>query len=323
MWGKARRAWARGLAALMAGLLALAAPARSGVAEAGCLAVSGSRLTAAALAREDPRFLAIPAGTDFGYLPEPGERRTLALPTGELVCLERASRPLAESEIALALELPGTAITAAILDFPRTAFPPGKLRFPASGVSPPARGSDSVLWRGSIEYEPGRTIALWARVRLARETKCLRAAADIPKGGALFPSGIEATTCDAAAILAGALEPESRESVSASHGRFAARPIRKGEWLTAGLLIDAAMVVARREAMLELRSGGVRLVLPVMPEENGRAGDAVWVRSMATRERLQARVSGPDTLTLTLPGREPRTRAAALSSAARPDWRTP
>ena len=325
--------WCFRLAALAACLMAMGSPALRGGAGTGCLTVTGARLVAEELARRDPRFLGIPADAHLGYPPEPGERRTFALPGGETLCIQRASRTLGEREILEGLELPGIGssategsgdgVTATVLDYPRAAFPEGRLRFPASGVSPPARGDDTVLWRGAIEFEPGRTAALWARVRLSRRTKCLRTATDAAKGKALPPSGIEAAACDAAAILAGALAPGALTSGPDLPGRAAARAIRKGEWLTAELLTAEAMVIARREAMLELRSGGVRLVLPVMPEESGSAGDAVWVRSIATRGRLQAKVAGPDSLTLTLPGREPQRRAAAVaSSETRPDWRT-
>lgn len=304
-----RSGWGRRMAALVTVLVALGACTLAGGTDGGCLAVSGPRLVAAELGGQDPRFLAIPPDTDLGYLPEPGERRMLTMPTGEPVCIERASRVLGESEILGALEIPGSGVTAAILDYPHAAFPKGTLRFPASGVSPPARGADSVLWRGSMEYEPGRTIALWARIRLQRTGICLRAATAIAKGERLLPGALEAAACDAGAILAEALAQETGAHASAFSERAAARTIRKGEWLTAALLADPAVVVARREAMLELRSGGARLVLPVMPEESGRTGDVVWVRSVATRERLQARVAGADSLTLTLPGRE-RQRSA-------------
>ncbi len=328
-----RMGWRFRLAALAACLVALGAPALRGATGTRCLAVTGGRLVAAELARRDSRFLGMPADADLGYPPEPGERRAFSLPNGETVCIERASRTLGEPEILAALELPGTGslgaegsgdgVMAMVLDYPRTVFPEGKLRFPASGVSPPARGDDAVLWRGVIEYEPGRTAAIWARVRLSRRTKCLRAASDAAKGAVLPQSGIEEAACDAAGILAGALSPGSLAGGQGSRGRAAARAIRKGEWLTAELLTAAAMVMARREATLELRSGGVRLVLPVMPEESGSAGDTVWVRGIATRERLQARVAGVDSLTLTLPSRGAQRDTAAVASAeTRPDGRT-
>lgn len=320
----ARCGWAIRLAIFATGMLAPVATALSGGAAADCLAVSGPRLLASELAKRDPRFLALPPGTDLGYPPEPGERRAIAMPTGPPACIERASRVPGDGEILAALELPGPGVTATILEYSRAALPEGTLRFPASGVSPAARGADAVLWRGSIEYEPGRTAALWARVRLVRETKCLRAVSDVARGAPLSHAETESAVCDAAAILAGALGPDSRESASSFHGSAAARAIRKGEWLTAALLADRAMVVARREATLELQSGGVRLVLPVMPEESGQAGDAVWVRSVATRERLQARVAGLDALTLTLPGRGRHLAApAAVSVEARSGWRIP
>lgn len=304
--------------------LLLGAPTLRGEAPGGCLKTSGSRLVATELAGQDARFLAMPPGADLGYLPEPGERRTLTLPSGESVCVERESRAPGESEILAALELPDPGVTAVLLDFPRAALPEGTLRFPASGVSPPARGSDTVLWRGALEYEPGRTVALWARVRLRRETRCLRAVADLARGEILPPAKIESAVCDAAAILAGALGPGTSRGGQSLVGRAAARAIRKGEWLTEALLADEAMVIVRREATLELQSGGVRLVLPVMPEQSGQTGDRIWVRNLATRERFQAKVAGPDRLTLSLPGRERTQAAPAVASVeARSGWRIP
>ncbi|MDZ7638769.1 MAG: hypothetical protein U5J83_11070 [Bryobacterales bacterium] len=284
-----------------------------------CLPVSGMRLLASELARRDPRFAAFAPDTDFGYPPAPGERRMLAAPDGQPICIERASRVLTDDEILAALDLPkGEGVSAQVLEFPHTAFPEGELRFPASGISPPARGADAVLWRGSIEYEPRRTIAIWAQLRLQREAPCLRAQIDVAKGER-WPTGkAEAATCDAAAILTSALDREDR-----LRDRVAVRLIRKGEWLSSALLAEAAIVTARREAMLELRSGGARLVLPVMPEVSGRLGDLVWVRSVATRERLQARVSGPDALILILTRRAPYHPSSSPSQTTISSRRTP
>lgn len=304
MRGKKRIRWICAAAVLGVLTVPAAIPREHGDTGPDCLRISGPRLVAAELARLDSRFLAFPPDTDFGYPPAPGKRRSVTLSNGGTVCIERASRVLEESEIQAALEVPESPVHAAVLDFPRKAFPTGKLRFPWDGVAPPARGADAVLWRGSIEYEPGRTVALWARVRLWRETKCFQASTSVARGEAASPETFETSDCDAAAILAGALGPASDIPWAGERGPVAARTIRKGEWLTADLFSEAALVAARRPALLEVYSGGARLRFPVTPEESGTAGKTIWVRGTVTRERLRARVAGLDRLVLTLPGRE-------------------
>ncbi|MCZ2155294.1 MAG: flagella basal body P-ring formation protein FlgA [Bryobacterales bacterium] len=270
----------------------------------GCLQAQGPRLIASKLAQLDARFGELPPGVDFGYSPAPGERRTIPLPNGQTVCIERAMSVLKKSAIESALEFPDDAVHADVLDFPTNTFPVGTLRFPRSGVAPPVRGADTVLWRGSVEYEPGRTAAVWARVRLSRRTKCLKASTPIRAGGRISFDAFEAAACDAAAILSEALGPEAATLQGQAHNLRTARTIRKGEWLTEDMFSEAAPVAARRQAVLEVYSGGARLSFPVMPEEDGSTGARIWVRSTVTRERLQARVAGVDRLVLTLPGRE-------------------
>lgn len=305
--------WFRCLAVvLVAGTSSAAVTLGGGGDSPGCLQARAPRLIAAKLAQLDTRFGEVPPDVDFGYTPAPGERRTIPLPNGQTVCIERAMSVLKKGEIESALEFPDGTVHADVLDFPANAFPVGTLRFPRSGVAPPVRGADTVLWRGSIEYEPGRTAAVWARVRLTRGTKCLKASTPIRAGDRVSFDAFEAAACDAAAILSQALGPEAAAQQGQAHNLRTARTIRKGEWLTEDMFSEAAPVAARRQAVLEVYSGGARLSFPVMPEEDGSTGAMIWVRSTVSRERMQARVAGVDRLVLTLPGRESVSAARSL-----------
>ena len=292
-----------------------------------CLALSGSRVLAGDLAKRDVRFLALPPEMEFGYLPDPGERRTLVLPSGETLCIERSSRVLDEDAIRAALALPNdanledanrenTRIEAMILDYSRTPVPDGILDFPLSGISPPARGADSVLWRGVLRYEPGRTIAVWARVRLQRRAPCLRAATDIAIGEVPSASSTEIQPCDAAAILAPALA-----SLGGLQRQVASQRLRKGDWLTLGAFGSPYSIVARRQVTLSVRSGAARLSLPAIAEEAGREGDTIWVRTLGTRERVQVQITGPNQVALVLTSPNPSQSSAG--PAARSDSSVP
>lgn len=319
-----RRLW------LALALLSAVAFAATPVASSGpdCIALSGSRILAGDLARHDARFHRLDPRTDLGYLPDPGERRTIPLPEpaypGAGVCVERAARPLRAQDIQQALEWPAALspanpIQATVLSFSSGAFPEGTMHFSPGGISPPPAGADQVLWRGTLTYEPGRTLAIWAQVRLRREGDCLRAQTALRPGHVLAASDAELVPCDAAAILAGALGP-----ADAVTERIVSKALRKGEWLNHHLLANPPLVVARREAALRVQAGAARLTLPVIPEQDGVSGDTVWVRIPATRERMQATVVGTDVLERRL---EPASRSRAVariqSAETRPSRRQP
>jgi hypothetical protein len=229
--------------------------------------------------------------------------------------VERATRPLHAEAIEQALELPAerspsNPIQVTVLSFSAGAYPEGSLHFPPGGISPPPTGAGQVLWRGTLAYEPGRTLAVWAQVVLRREGGCRRARAALRPGHLLAAADAELVPCDATAILAGALGP-----ADAATEKIVSKPLRKGEWLNARVLANPPLVVARREAALRVQAGAARLTVPVVPEQDGVPGDTVWVRIPATRERIQATVVGTDALERRL---EPvsRSRAAARTQSA-------
>lgn len=286
------------VAALLPALASAALPTATPTGD--CIALSGSRVLAGDLARHDARFRDLDPGTDFGYVPDPGERRTIPLPepAGDEppVCVTRAARALDAGAIQQALEYPEAAggpagIHATVLSYSAGMYPEGTIRFPPGGVSPPPAGAGQVLWRGTIAYEPGRTLPIWAQVVLRREGGCLRARSALRRGQRLAANDAELAPCDAAGILAGALGPG--ESVG---GRMASKALRKGEWLTVRALANPPLVVTGRQAALRVQAGAARLTLPVIPEQDGHSGDTVWVRVPATRERMQAVVVGTDGL---------------------------
>jgi hypothetical protein len=289
-----------------------------------CIALSGSRILAGELAHHDTRFHRLDPRTDLGYLPDPGERRTISPPEsagpGAAVCVERASRALSAEAVQSALEFPlqpgeVAGIQATVLSFSSGSYPEGTLHFPPGGISPPPAGADQVLWRGTITYEPGRTLAVWAQVALRREGGCLRARRAMRPGQPLAAADTERAPCDAAAILAGALGP-----AEAVQERVVAMALRQGEWLNQLVLTNPPLVVARREAALRVQVGAARLTLPVIPEQDGVSGDTVWVRVPATRERIQATVVGTDALERRL---EPASRSRAGARAQSAENRQP
>ncbi|MCW5962989.1 MAG: flagella basal body P-ring formation protein FlgA [Bryobacterales bacterium] len=287
-----------------------------------CLAVRGARVLAGELAGQDKRFASLAADYDLGYVPAPGTRRVLLAPlhgdvspeqslgAGALeseVCIKRVERQLTRDQIAAALELPGFgAVSAEIVAWQEGLFPEGRLRMPATGIVPPARGAREVIWRGLLEFEPGRSVALWARARLGRETPCARWKHAVRRGQPADVDALEHAPCDAAAIVNGVL-PGLAEAAPGGSPRVLVRNLPAGAWLQQDQLTQEPVLRRGERASLTVRSGGVSLALPVETEQAGAVGERIWVRSVApwgagsvahARKRVRALVTGPGQLRL-------------------------
>lgn len=302
------------------GLIASAATAAAEPATQRCLVAHGARVLAGDLATQDPRFAALPAETDLGYNPAPGATREIAVPHQEVpeatfhseerqkavICVQRAEAPLSREAIAGTLDLSILGpVKADVLTWQDGYFPEGNLRMPVSGILPPARGTQEVTWRGSIEWEPGRSVAIWARVRLERLTPCARWTQAGRRGAPADSTHLEEVPCDAAAIVAGVLPalPVAADTAPL----LLARDHPAGAWLTRQQLTAQPALQRGQRASLIVLSGGVALALPVETEQAGALGEQIWVRSVASsaasgptrgRKRIRATVTGPGQLQL-------------------------
>lgn len=287
-----------------------------------CLLVRGARVLAGDLASQDSRFAALAADHDLGYVPAPGERRELQVPLKDdvdpeqspgaearktRVCIQRAEQELTREQIEAALELPGFgAVHAEIVAWQEGRFPEGRLRMPASGILPASRGAREVIWRGLVEFEPGRSVAVWARVRLQREAPCARWKRAVRRGQPAGADALEHAPCDATAIVMGVL-PGLEATPQAGSPKVLARDLPAGAWLRPDQLTQEPVLLRGERASLTVRSGGIALALPVEAEQAGAVGEQIWVRSVAPagrggstqpRKRMRALVTGPGQLRL-------------------------
>lgn len=327
-----------------------ASPALVQVPEQPCLQVRGSRVLAGELARQEPRFGALAPDFDFGYSPDAGKLRWIALPdrgdsraadaadgtvattvaaTAEtrdpphgkpaensrlasksgVVCITRWQRPLSGAMLMEALELDGLGtVEAEVLSWHEGAFPDGVIRMPLRGIVPPARGANEVMWRGTLEFEQGRSMAVWARVRLEREEQCARLRRAVRRGEPLLDKDVEYIRCDAAAIVnrASLAVPPAEHGheqglsvrTSSQQAPLTARDLSAGLWLLPEHLTVAPILRKGDPASLTVVSGGVALALPVVAEQAGGVGESIWVRSVSDRKRLKAVVAGPESVRL-------------------------
>lgn len=139
-----------------------------------CLDVRSDRITAADLARAVPAFERVAPETVISYAPVPGHTRVFRraelqqrLHAGadlpDAVCFEWRMRTPERAEIReimIAALPPGSEVE--VLESPSWPVPEGPLQFPLSGLLNSTQ--QQRIWRGFIEYVPGRRYDVQARV---------------------------------------------------------------------------------------------------------------------------------------------------------------
>lgn len=271
-------------------------------ASAGCLAVEGERLLASDLALAVPAFRALPADTVLGWAPAPGARRLLGaaelarlaarhglkVAEAPAVCIERAMAPLSPERL---LEALGRAVgredaRIELVDYPRRAVPRGELEFDRAQLAAPSGGI--ALWRGRLRYDGGRSLPVWARVRITAPGRRVVATENLAPGRPVQPSQVRLEEGEWFPFG----EPPLADLEEAV-GRLPRRWIPAGSVLLARLLAAPREVERGEEILVEVASGGAQLRFRARAETGGRSGDTIVVRNPVNGRRVAARVQGP------------------------------
>jgi flagella basal body P-ring formation protein FlgA len=270
-----------------------------------CVVVEGDTVTLADLAKAVPSLAAVDAATAAGYSPQPGEQRVFrpeqisALlrrqggPSyeGPGICVERASQTLTPESLlpVLLAAFPAGTVRIELLDFTRSALPPGRLDFPLPGLSRPGpAGKTDLLWRGRVVFGQHRSRAIWARVTIVGPVKRFIAVNALAQGEAIGDQDVRQETIEGPVTEA---EPEPLPvSVAGMIPRAA---------IAAGAEVPLAMLEAKKEirrgdpVTVELQSEGVSLRLQATAETGGARGERVLVRSLLSNKLLPVIVAGP------------------------------
>jgi flagella basal body P-ring formation protein FlgA len=312
-----------------------------------CLSVSQSRITAEELADQDTRFAILPGETDLGYSPDPGKWREIEVPASHRespvskVCVMRRLSPLSPDKLqdALSKAFPAeeASLSWEIIAFPEGSYPDGTIEFRRSGIAPPPRGSNELLWRGTLIYEPGRTLPIWVKLRLKHDIECLRTTDRLRRGQSIEPSHVEAVPCDAMAIFAGALLRSKPTAGIEKSKRYVNRPpegllasnsgatdwmlatdLPAGAWVLQEHLTVVPTLRKGHHVRLVVRSGAVVLTVPAEAEQAGAVGEHIWVRQLRDRKRLRGRVTGPDEILVEPDAERPMLLSKPSSTIAPP-----
>jgi flagella basal body P-ring formation protein FlgA len=155
-----------------------------------------------------------------------------------------------------------------------------------------------VLWRGFVGYGGERRFAIWARARIVVRSGKIVAAEGLPAGHPIEARQLRLEEVD---------EPPSSRPVSLPldqiTGKIPRRPIAAGDVITANRIEDPKDVERGEVVHVEVLSGGARLDLEGRAQADGRKGDMIPVRNMATGKRFSARIAdkGRVVLTASLP----------------------
>jgi flagella basal body P-ring formation protein FlgA len=267
-----------------------------------CQPVEGASILASDVAAKVPAFLALPSATAILAAPNASVQRVVS--TEELlriarkfsltleslspaVCFELASAPLTADDLlpvfkaALAAKDPAGGVTIELLDFTTGRVPRGTLQFTRGGLEP------SGLWHGRMVYAEGRSINIWAKVRVREERTWVEAAELLPAGKTIRADQLVLQTG-----LQSPLDPASAQSIESVAGKKPLRMFAPGAAIRPQLLIEPPQVERGDKVSVQVSNGGALLQFDSEAETPGHVGDMVFVRNPENGHRFQAKVEG-------------------------------
>ena len=270
-----------------------------------CLAVDGEWITASDIAGLNPRFAELDPGLRLVRAPFPGARRVVrqdSLPPLEAeprevpspFCVERRLAGLSREAIAEAVKRSllvkdGPEIGFELLDYDRSMLPSGRIEFLIQSLPPPIMGriDDAVLWRGKLFYAEGRSVPLWARVRLWMESEVCVLARDVARG-----EDIKVEDCRIGKTRYPPFGPAPLRDAGALERTAASRKLKAEEPIYQAMLVRKPEVEAGKPVELKVVNGGAQLRFQAKAASSGRRGDSVAVTNPVNGKRLEGQVVG-------------------------------
>ena len=273
------------------------------LAEAPCVLVNQSSVTAGDLAAAIPEFRAIAADRHLVWAPAPGltrwlraaelraiaARESVAVATGSTVCLQRRTVVISEEQVVDALRerLPaGSEIR--IVDYCRLPMMPGRLRFEVRPAALPASENPTLHWRGALVGPDRRSTPFWASVQVRIKRRIVRAARSIPAGAVLTTEDLTDATEQSSVFESGPL-PDLPSIVGKETLRsIATNQLIRLSWLRAPQLINKGQTVR-----VTVESGKAVLGFDARAMTSGSKGDTLVFLNEGVGKKFRAEVAGP------------------------------
>ena len=272
-----------------------------GLAAAHCLPVDAEWITVRDVVERVHQFSGLDPDLRLVRAPFPGARRVVgpaALPAveGEMTpfCVERRLRMLPRERVVEALRATlSTQVEAAIefeiVDFDHSMVPSGRLEFLRQSLPPLILGKadDPVLWRGKVFYAEGRSLPVWARVRLWVEGEACLLKREVARGESLSPED-----CKLAKTRFSPFSVVPLHDPRALERTVAARRLGAGEPLYPTLVVHRPEVEAGKPVDLRVVNGGAQLRFQARATSSGSRGASVSVTNPSNGKRLDGHVVG-------------------------------
>ena len=253
-------------------------------------------------------FRGVDPSAQIGYAPVPGSRRVvtesemvrLAKRLGvegdaREVCFEWAMKKLSSEVIVEAMQrvLPGVEV--GVVELPTFDVPEGALRFSLASLPKAGRIDEPVIWRGSVEYAPGRNFAVWAKVRLSVTGKRVELLRDLAAGETISSSDIELR--DFRSFPGSAKVTATTEEVI---GRKLLLGMKAGNGILSASLVPVTQMVDRGdEVTVHVHSGGALIKVSAKAESSGAVGQSVRLRNPKSGKVFEGKVTGKGTVSVT------------------------
>ena len=276
------------------------------LANADCIAVRSDRVVAGNLAAVVPQFQTLDPATPVAFTPLPGTRRTIssrelrivaqrngvsAPDVMQSVCIERETSPIdrASLENALRESLAVPDATLELIDYSNQPVPEGRFEFRPSALSkaPSANPEAGAIWRGRVVYDGGRSLAIWAKVRVTVDRVVFVAAEEIAAGAVIRTDQVRSNVVKQAIPL----DP-SVASLDEIVGKIARRKLGAGQRLMPALLDQPREVLKGSPVHVRVIDGMASLSFEAVAEASGNTGESILVHNPASGQNFRAVIEG-------------------------------
>ena len=270
---------------------------------AGCHPIRAEHIYGRDLAAAVPALSSLPPAEEISFSPIPGQRRVfrsneltriakargIAVRIDDEVCFEwPRSLPKREDVLAaMSASLKELHGDVELVDAPTNPIPEGVLNFPLSGLSGSSQAP--VVWRGTVTYAPGRTLAIWARVRVTVHERHVIAANTLRPGQRIAPLDLRTEN------YIGPFQRETKYSDPQQViGLMPKNTVSPGTALSEVLLRPANDVERGDTVQVIVQVAQTRIEAQGIAEDDGIRGSFVTVRNPKTGRKFRARVQDKD-----------------------------
>jgi len=259
-----------------------------------CLAVPGSQILARDLALANSVFSSLNPDLAFGFSPLPGSRRLIL--GRELrafgaqhglfshdeavadICVERFTKPLGAEELEAALQnaLGMSEARIELIDYTKQLLPPGRLEFQRNWLAAPDSSSlnSPVIWRGRLNYDIDRSLAVWAKVQISADRNVVVAAEDLAPGHAITTQQVTLVRTELSPFQKGFLD-----NPDLVVGKAVNRSVRAGKPLFASMVRYLADVERGQKVQVRVVSGSAYVSFEGVALAGGRVGETILLRN--------------------------------------------